>query len=57
MVVSYMSLLEKRYKDALDPQAQEYIRNAIEGGSRMRQLIDDLLEYSRLDMKARSSRR
>ena len=53
MVVSYMSLLEKKYKNALDPQAQEYIGHAIEGGSRMRQLIDDLLEYSRLDMNGR----
>ena len=49
MVVSYLSLLEKRYKDQLDPSAQEYIKNAVEGGTRMRQLIDDLLEYSRLD--------
>jgi light-regulated signal transduction histidine kinase (bacteriophytochrome) len=49
MVVSYMSLLEKRYKDQLDPKAQEYISNAVEGGSRMRQLIDDLLAYSRLE--------
>jgi PAS domain S-box-containing protein len=49
MVVSYMSLLEKRYKDQLDPKAREYIDNAIEGGSRMRQLIDDLLAYSRLE--------
>jgi light-regulated signal transduction histidine kinase (bacteriophytochrome) len=42
-------LLEKRYKDQLDPKAREYIANAIEGGSRMRQLIDDLLAYSRLE--------
>jgi PAS domain S-box-containing protein len=49
MVISYMSLLEKRYKDQLDPKAQEYIKNAIEGGARMRLLIDDLLAYSRLD--------
>jgi PAS domain S-box-containing protein len=49
MVVSYLTLLDKKYRNQLDPKAQEYIKNAVEGGSRMRQLIDDLLEYSRLD--------
>ena len=53
MVVSYLSLLEKKYKDQLDPNAQEYIKNAVEGGARMRELIDDLLEYSRLDTKGK----
>ena len=49
MVVSYLSLLDKRYQDHLDPKAQEYIKNAVEGGTRMRHLIDDLLAYSRLE--------
>ncbi|HEY3419169.1 MAG TPA: ATP-binding protein [Methanomassiliicoccales archaeon] len=53
MVVSYLSLLERKYKDQLDPKAQEYIGNALEGGARMRQLIDDLLEYSRVDTKGK----
>jgi light-regulated signal transduction histidine kinase (bacteriophytochrome) len=53
MVVGYLTLLRKRYSDQLDPQAQQYINSAIEGGARMRQLIDDLLEYSRLDTKIR----
>lgn len=50
MVVSYLTLLDKRFSDQLDPKAKEFIKNAVEGGSRMRQLIDDLLEYSRLDV-------
>jgi signal transduction histidine kinase len=49
MVVGYLSLLQKRYSDQLDTQARQYIDNAIMGGTRMRQLIDELLEYSRLD--------
>lgn len=49
MVVGYLSLLQKRYGDQLDPLAQHYIENAITGGTRMRQLIDELLEYSRLE--------
>ena len=35
--------------------AQEYIHFAVDGGTRMRELIDDLLEYSKIDMKAGSS--
>ena len=53
MVVSYLTLLERKYKDTQDPQAQEYIKSAMVGGLRMRQLIDDLLEYSRLDSRAK----
>jgi signal transduction histidine kinase len=54
MIVSYMSLLERKYKDELAPEAQEYLRNALEGGTRMRELIDDLLEYSRLETNAKA---
>ena len=49
MVINYLSLLKLRYKDRLDPKAEEYINFAVEGGTRMRELIDDLLEYSRID--------
>lgn len=50
MVTAYLSLLERRYRDKLDPKGLEYIRIAVEGGTRMRDLIDDLLEYSKLEM-------
>ena len=53
MMVSYISLLEKKYRNDLDPVALEYINNALEGGTRMRQLIDHLLEYSRIETKAK----
>ena len=49
MVTNYLSLLGRRYQDKLDPTAQEYMRYAVDGASRMRELIDDLLEYSRVD--------
>lgn len=55
MMVSYMSLLERKYKGQLDPQAHEYISHAINGGTRMRQLIDDLLVYSRVETTAKES--
>jgi len=51
MVINYLSLLEIRLKNQLDPKAEEYISFAVKGGARMRQLIDDLLEYSRVDIE------
>ena len=47
-IASYAQLLEKRYKDQLDSQANKFIGNIIQGCTRMQSLIDDLLEYSRV---------
>ena len=49
MVINYLSLLEIKFRDNLDPKAKEYIGFAVEGGSRMRELVDDLLDYSRVE--------
>lgn len=48
MIANYMQLLERRYKDQLDQDAKEFIGFAVDGAVRMQQLIDSLLEYSRL---------
>lgn len=48
MVTGFMQLLEKRYADQLDAKGKTYIRHAVEGASRMHQLILDLLKYSRI---------
>ena len=47
MVTNYLSLLERRYAEALDDRAREYIRFAVDGASRMQRLIRDLLAFSR----------
>jgi light-regulated signal transduction histidine kinase (bacteriophytochrome) len=53
MVALYSQLLERRYKDKLDDDANDFIEYIVDGARRMRQLIDDLLEYSRVSSKAK----
>jgi light-regulated signal transduction histidine kinase (bacteriophytochrome) len=47
MVSSFLSLLEKKLGDKLDPVNKKYIDFAVDGAERMKKLIHDLLEYSR----------
>ncbi|WP_440763295.1 sensor histidine kinase [Natronorubrum sp. DTA7] len=49
MVSSYLQLIEQRYGDDLDGDADEFLDFAIDGADRMRDMIDALLEYSRVD--------
>ncbi|MBN1219151.1 MAG: substrate-binding domain-containing protein [Anaerolineae bacterium] len=53
MVKSYLQLIERRYKDWLDEEADDFINFAVEGAERMQVLINDLLEYSRVTTRGK----
>lgn len=48
MVTSFMGQLEKKYGDLIDEKGKRYIEYAVDGAKRMRQIILDLLDYSRV---------
>ncbi|HAG82998.1 MAG TPA: hypothetical protein DCL61_18015 [Cyanobacteria bacterium UBA12227] len=45
---SYTQLLARKYQGSLDAKADKYIKYIVEGTTRMQQLINDLLEFSRV---------
>lgn len=48
MISSFMDLLKRKYVDKIDEKGQQYINFATDGAKRMKNLILDLLEYSRV---------
>ncbi|WP_247001519.1 PAS domain S-box protein [Halosolutus gelatinilyticus] len=49
MVSSYLQLIEHRYADELDEDGEEFLEFAVNGAERMREMIEGLLAYSRVE--------
>lgn len=45
-VASFCQILDEDYRDQLDDDGRQYLHFAVDGATRMQQLITDLLEYS-----------
>lgn len=54
MVTSYAQLLERRYRSQFDEDGLEFLHYIVDGAKRMRQLIDDLLSFSRVGTQAKA---
>ena len=52
-VASFSQLLERRYEGQLDERADRYIAFAVDGAKRMQDLINDLLDFSRVGRMTR----
>ena len=52
-ITSYLGLVRDRYANVLDDTAREFMAYAVDGADRMRNLIDDLMEYSRVEIQGR----
>ena len=53
MITSFLQLLQKRYSDKLDQDANEFIGFAVDGAKRLDTMTNDLLQYSKITSKKR----
>jgi len=51
MITSFLQLLQRRYEHQLDSDAHEFIQFAVDGATRMQEMVNDLLAYSRIERK------
>ena len=48
MITSFLQLFKKKYQNQIDETAEQYLHFVMDGADRMKRLITDLLEYSRI---------
>lgn len=54
MITSFLQLLERRYSDQLDQDANDFIGFAVDGAKRLDAMINDILIYSRVSNKEKN---
>jgi signal transduction histidine kinase len=54
-ISSFVDLLHEQYKDRFDDKAMKYMTYIVQASGRMKVLINDLLEYSRIGRKRESA--
>jgi len=54
MVVSYLQLLNEMSGNKLGTEEREFLGYAVDGARRMQELINDLLDYTRVDARGRT---
>ena len=54
MITSFLQLLDRRYTDQLDEDANDFIGYAVDGAKRLDAMINDILVYSRVSNKERN---
>ncbi len=52
-ITAYLALLNMKYGDKLDDNAKIYMAYVVDGADRMKALINDLLEFSRVDTQSK----
>jgi PAS domain S-box-containing protein len=53
MIASYLQMIEKRYKNKLDKDADDFINFAVGGAVRMQDMINGLLLFSRVESRGK----
>jgi signal transduction histidine kinase len=56
MISGFLSRIEAKYGSLLDDKGKTYIAMAIDGANRMKQIIQDLLDYARADSEESTAR-
>lgn len=54
MVSSFLSLLDERYHSQLDARGRDFVQRAIDGATRMKKLVRDILAFSRVGQGERA---
>ncbi len=54
MISGYLGLLARRYEDRLDEKADMYIHYAVDGATRMQEMIKALLDLSRIETRGKA---